>query len=364
MRFPRTRRFGRGRSASVAELHTVALQSRARVPVVALSVALTFTLALGTLAFGPLPADAQSTDDLIAQTREEIDATAQRWFASREEAAKLERDIAELERKVTDARTRADRTAVVARERALQIYKGSGTGLGPVLASNDALDSVRRAELLDRANEDGQRAIDKLETDSEELTAQQEALEKRRKEQASIVERFAREQSELEAQLGSLQAQAQREAALAAKQAEERAAAAARAQAQAQAQAQAAAPVTRRAAPAPAPAPPKPVTTRPARPVVATPPPASGGTHPHHDDPFLVCTRARESSGNYGVVSASGRYYGAYQFSPTTWDVAASHAGRVELIGVMPNQASAYDQDDLAWALYQWQGKAPWGGRC
>ena len=99
-------------------------------------------------------------------------------------------------------------------------------------------------------------------------------------------------------------------------------------------------------------------------PAVAPPPPSSGGGGSHHDDPFLVCTRARESHGNYGVVSASGKYYGAYQFALTTWDITASHAGRVDLVGVRPNQAGVSDQDDLAWALYQWQGKGPWGGRC
>ena len=78
----------------------------------------------------------------------------------------------------------------------------------------------------------------------------------------------------------------------------------------------------------------------------------------------MVCTRARESGGNYGVVSSSGLYYGAYQFMTTTWNATASRAGRPELIGVRPNQASAYDQDDMAWTLYQWQGKGPWGGRC
>jgi hypothetical protein len=77
-----------------------------------------------------------------------------------------------------------------------------------------------------------------------------------------------------------------------------------------------------------------------------------------------VCTRARESRGNYSVVSASGLYHGAYQFAPTTWNATASHAGRVELIGVLPSRASAYDQDDMAWTLYQWQGNRPWGGRC
>jgi hypothetical protein len=40
------------------------------------------------------------------------------------------------------------------------------------------------------------------------------------------------------------------------------------------------------------------------------------------------------------------------------------HAGRTELIGVPPETASEYDQDDMAWTLYKWQGNAPWGGRC
>ena len=87
------------------------------------------------------------------------------------------------------------------------------------------------------------------------------------------------------------------------------------------------------------------------------------GLHPHHDDPFLVCTRTRESSGNYGAVNPAG-YYGAYQFSQPTWDVTANHAGSPQLIGVRPDRASAWDQDQLAWVLYQWQGNAPWGGLC
>jgi hypothetical protein len=63
------------------------------------------------------------------------------------------------------------------------------------------------------------------------------------------------------------------------------------------------------------------------------------------------------------VVSPSG-YYGAYQFLPSTWDTTAMHAGRADLVGVLPSHAGEYDQDEMAWALYQWQGKSPWGGRC
>jgi hypothetical protein len=63
-------------------------------------------------------------------------------------------------------------------------------------------------------------------------------------------------------------------------------------------------------------------------------------------------------------VSSNGYYYGAYQFLPTTWNSVASHAGRLDLVGVLPSQAAEYDQDEMAWDLYGWQGNSPWGGRC
>jgi len=82
--------------------------------------------------------------------------------------------------------------------------------------------------------------------------------------------------------------------------------------------------------------------------------------------PFLVCTRAHESdtSGGYRAVSPSGTYRGAYQFSRSTWDSTAGHAGRPDLVGVDPAAAPSADQDELALHLYRWQGAAPWGGRC
>ena len=71
-----------------------------------------------------------------------------------------------------------------------------------------------------------------------------------------------------------------------------------------------------------------------------------------------------ESGGNYQAENPEGPYYGAYQFLQSTWNSTANHAGRGELIGVVPSTASEYDQDDMAWALYEWQGKTPWGSRC
>jgi Transglycosylase-like domain len=80
--------------------------------------------------------------------------------------------------------------------------------------------------------------------------------------------------------------------------------------------------------------------------------------------PFLTCTRQIESNGNYAAVNPSGKYRGAYQFSRSTWDATARHAGRPDLVGVDPAAASPGDQDFLALHLYQWQGASPWNGRC
>ena len=82
-------------------------------------------------------------------------------------------------------------------------------------------------------------------------------------------------------------------------------------------------------------------------------------------NPFLQCVVQAESGGNYQAVSPNGLYRGAFQFSQPTWDFAAQAAGRPDLVGLPPNQASKADQDTLAVALYALDGKRPWlGDRC
>jgi hypothetical protein len=101
-----------------------------------------------------------------------------------------------------------------------------------------------------------------------------------------------------------------------------------------------------------------------AAPVYVPPPttaPSGGGSS--SDMAFLACVRQRESGGNYGAVNAGG-YYGAYQFSISTWNGTASYAGRGDLVGVRPDHASPGDQDAMALTLLRWQGRGPWGGYC
>lgn len=101
-----------------------------------------------------------------------------------------------------------------------------------------------------------------------------------------------------------------------------------------------------------------PTTSPPSRPA-----PAGGGTDPALP-PFLVCVIHYESGGDYQAVSPDGQYMGAFQFSQSTWNVAAQLAGRPDLIGVRPDQASKADQDTLAVALYNADGTQPWYDPC
>ena len=69
--------------------------------------------------------------------------------------------------------------------------------------------------------------------------------------------------------------------------------------------------------------------------------------------------RQCESSGNYGAVSSSGRYRGAYQFDQTTWDgVAERHFPW--LMSIDPIDAAPWWQDSMARALWSERGRQPW----
>ena len=211
------------------------------------------------------------------------------------------------------------------------------------MSSESALGAARRVQLIDRVNVRDQTIYRRVRTVTKELNAQRRALEADHRRQSDALEQLREQTDAMERKLALAQQQEQAAAAQAA-------AAAATAQA---VTALAAAPIeTAATAPPAAPPPTVPVTTRPAPVQVAPAPPPSyvgnPGSHPMHNDPFLTCVRARESGGNYSVVNPAGPYLGAYQFLQATWNATANHAGRNELVGVPPNVATPYDQDDLA----------------
>ena len=105
-----------------------------------------------------------------------------------------------------------------------------------------------------------------------------------------------------------------------------------------------------RATPAPAPTAP-PATAAPAA-APAPPPPATNGAPTAAESATLAKIRRCESGGNYSIVSASGRYRGAYQFDVSTW---RSIGGSGD-----PAAASPAEQDYRALLLLRLRGTRPW----
>lgn len=342
-----------GRSTGVAEHHFRTLLTRINVT---RFVAVATISALGVLP--AIPAHAATTGDQVATTTQAINAAAQHWFAAQDDAARIDAGIADIEHQISVEQTRMQETRKVATERAVILYKNADMGLTSIFGTT-ALDSARRAHLADDANAGGDAAIAQLTAAVDDLNTQRRNLRSEQAQQKNVLREVASERVSLDTQLTAVRAVAQREARVAVAAARDQ-----KTRLLADAHVRALA-VDRRALADTSSAPTGPPTTNSVTAVVitVTAPPSNGQVSSHHDDPFLVCTRVRESRGEYDVVSSSG-YYGAYQFLPSTWDITAIHAGRQNLVGVLPSRASAFDQDELAWSLYQWQGKGPWGGRC
>jgi hypothetical protein len=66
----------------------------------------------------------------------------------------------------------------------------------------------------------------------------------------------------------------------------------------------------------------------------------------------LASIRACESGGDYGAVSSSGTYRGAYQFDHATWQSVGGSGD--------PAAASPAEQDMRAQMLYEQSGSSPW----
>lgn len=303
---------------------------------------------------GPAAAQSRATPDpvaaaeaRVAEVRAQADALAAEYFQAVGQLAIAQARVDEIEAKIPALTAEADRLRDLTRDRAVAAYKRSGSDLGAVIGADDLLAAARRTQWLDRLNQRDNVVADDLRAATAKLADQRATLRAARETAAATLDRVKEQGAAIDALL--VTAETQRRDAITA------------------ATPTTVAPTTSAGGASTTPTTtPTTTTTAPK----ATPPAApptyvpTGGVHPSHDEPFLVCTRSRESGGNYKAFNPAGPYLGAYQFLQATWNSAASHAGRPDLIGVPANTASPYDQDEVAWALYQWQGSRPWGGIC
>jgi Transglycosylase-like domain len=263
------------------------------------------------------PAGAQQ--DPVAEAQARADRAGSAYIDALAKTQRLDAEIIELEATVISLEQRVIELRTATQGRAVEAYKRSATPVDALFGDGPAvMDSARRTVLVDLVNAHDEDAATQLRHARDELQARQQALKETRQQHANLLSRLKADEERLNAELVAAQ--------------------------------------NRRRAAAGAPAA---AGLAPSADYVPRP-----GEHPRHNDPFLVCTRRIESGGNYQAYNASGPYLGAYQFNQSTWNATANNAGRGELVGVDPRNASEYDQDEMAWTLYEWRGKGPWGGRC
>jgi len=264
-------------------------------------------------------------DAEVAALRQQADDASKAYLDALATATTLAVQIAEIESRLPALAERRRELRVIARARAVEAYKRSGVQMGPIIGANDTLTAMRRTHWLDQLNARDHAASDELAAVTEQLEAQRAQLQQARQAQQAALDELQARGRDIDAKLQAAEDRARQLRAV----------------------------------------PPRPVNPKrsggepPAAPVDYVPTP---GAHPQHNNPFLVCTRAHE--GSYTSYNPAGPYMGAYQFLQSTWNSTANYAGRPELIGIPPHTASEYDQDDMAWALYQRSGSRPWGGRC
>ena len=287
--------------------------------------ALVGLLVVAPVVFAATPAPAQQgpsggSDQGVAAAQARADQAASAYIDALFKSQELDTQIAGIQESVARLEERVAALRDTAQIHALAAYKRSGTPVVAVLGADaPAMETARRTVLLDYLNARDDDTAAQLRKAREGLQSQQNDLQAAQQQQNDVVTQLKGEEDRLNTELSAAQNQRRRASAIAA--------------------------------------------------------PAGGGLalsnyvpqpgeNPHHNDPFLVCTRGIESKGNYQAYNPSGPYYGAYQFTQSTWDSTANHAGRGDLVGVDPRNASEYDQDEMAWTLYQWKGKGPWNGRC
>ena len=298
----------------------------------------------------------------LQQLRHDVDALANRYFAAQQQSHLIDQEVAQLRLQLQAASAQQRATRAAALTAAVALYSAQPPQF--VETPESVLEAARVDVLLQGVIARDNDRIERYVHATRQLLDAQQSIAQRSADQRKLIAELERQTQALNQQLGDAQRAYQDLV---------RAEAAARA-------------ATTSSSPGSQPAPTKSSSSVPTQTTstgsqgpsstttghsggttggpgtVPAPRPPSGSS-PHRNDGFLACVRQRESHGIYTAVNPGG-YYGAYQFGPQTWNITASHAGRPDLIGVRPDHASPYDQDEIAWVLYQWQGKAPWGGHC
>ena len=347
------------------------------------AIALLLTAVSAVAGVTAAPAGADQISDLqaqaaqIAQTlvREQLQVGSfqQQYSVAAAQVAKDAAAVGQTQQQMNADQQQIDLDTGRVRTQALRDYMGAGsvtTGVEAQFFAGGGGADLARSEYESIASGNVTTAIDELHTSRQHLQQQEAVLQQQQAaDQAEQVKQagYLSQADTTQSQLASEQAQVkgQLASAVAQQQAAQAAAATAAIKASEVQAAQRAEPAQKSS---PASGGTAPAGTQAAAPTsTSSAAPAGGGSGATLDPPlppFLQCVVQAESGGNYGAVSPDGQYMGAFQFSQSTWDLAAQDAGLPGLVGVLPNTASKADQDTLAVTLYDLDGEQPWYDPC
>jgi murein DD-endopeptidase MepM/ murein hydrolase activator NlpD len=149
-------------------------------------------------------AGASTSDDLAAARQQLADAraaaneTAAKFTAADHQLEETRADIAKLRDSISTTRAKAQLLRDYTRQRALYAYTHPGSSLEALVDATDAVDAVRRQQLLDQANQTDNNVVKQLAAVNAQLKTQQTALEDQERQQAQLSD-------ELDAKLAALQ---------------------------------------------------------------------------------------------------------------------------------------------------------------
>ena len=328
--------------------------------------------AAGATSVGDLQSQAASVTQRLVLEQLQVDSALQATSVASARVTADDQAIAQIQHQLTVDQQAIDQHLHVVQTQAIQSYINSGadsSSSDTTLFDGGTARAQEASEYASLAVGNITTQMAQLHTAQHQLQAQQAALQARQDQDRADQARQSADLAQADAATAALQAQkaqvtGQLAAAVAAQQADQRRAAAAAVARTPKVTARATTTATIAT-----------VSSAASRAPAAAAAPGSSGSasngdpYPSLPDPalnaFLSCVVQAESGGDYSIVSPNGIYMGAFQFSQSTWNVAASAAGLPLLVGVHPNDATRAEQDTVAVALYAMDGERPWlGDRC
>ena len=163
------------------------------------------TLVPSLTAHGSTKDDLDAARGRLAAARDEANAAAADFSAADHKLEETKDNIAIHEAAIEIAKAKAAQLHDVAAGRALYAYTHAGNNLDLVIGAGDAVQAVRRTQLLDHANQTDADVVKKLAAINQDLRDEEEQLQKEQQQEQEISDRLDARQRDLEAKQADVQ---------------------------------------------------------------------------------------------------------------------------------------------------------------